>query len=392
MKLTANQIAFLLVPKKAQDINIDDINLPDFELPDADEESPEASEELTDKELAGLEPEKKEYASIPEAARDFVTKNPNQKATCCFDWVKQVYDAAGYSPRQVYQDLNYTGRIAGDHHASPAQMASIQPGDWLYINNRNNLDTHGNHSVIFLGWQGNNIAQVASYFGGSSHIHTYDINKYPIVHISKPMKKASKSARLEALYKIAQLVTDLEDSEISDELTDKDLVGLEEKFSGYKPPIRSEYINIGAFSPGVSTDPRHKSGHNGIDFMAPRGTPIYAIAPGIVTNVGTNALGGNVVNTSHENGKVKAYYAHLDSTNVKVGDEVNYDTVLGSVGNTGNASSTCPHCHFELKENGTLIDPGRKFPVKSYNSEAVMYATKNKCSIREALLKLILVK
>lgn len=115
-------------------------------------------------------------------------------------------------------------------------------------------------------------------------------------------------------------------------LPDNMLQGLEddvEQVSGYRSPIRSSYLNIGQFSPGVATDPRHKGGHNGIDFMAPKGTPVYAIAPGIVTNVSSNPMGGNTVNTSHEDGKVTAYYAHMDDISVSKGDVIDYDTIVG---------------------------------------------------------------
>jgi len=161
---------------------------------------------------------------------------------------------------------------------------------------------------------------------------------------------------------------------------------LKKEFQGYKCPIHDNYINTGAFSPGVATDAKHKSGHDGIDFMAPKGTPVYPIAPGVVIAAGSNAMGGNTVNTSHEDGKVKAYYAHMDGVSVKKGDLVDYDTVIGHVSNSGNAKGTCPHLHLQVWRGGSLINPSSLFSVKSYNKKEVDFATKNKCEIKEASL------
>lgn len=95
------------------------------------------------------------------------------------------------------------------------------------------------------------------------------------------------------------------------------------------------------------------------------GTPVYPLAPGVVSNVGTDPMGGNVVNVAHANG-VKTYYAHLSTANVQKGDQVNTNTVLGTVGNTGNASHTIPHLHFQVWKDGQIQDPARFFSVPQY--------------------------
>ena len=146
-----------------------------------------------------------DFSNPADAARYFVNNFPTLKAGHCWDWVKKVYDAAGFTTGQSWQDLNYTGKIAGSHRASPSQLQSLQPGDWIYINNRNQYDTHGNHSVIFLGWKGPNIAEVASYYDNSSHIHSYNVNEYPVTHISKYVAKPNKLAiKADLLIKKAQ--------------------------------------------------------------------------------------------------------------------------------------------------------------------------------------------
>lgn len=133
----------------------------------------------------------------------------------------------------------------------------------------------------------------------------------------------------------------------------------------FQSPIKGTYYNSGNFSPGVATDPRHPGGHKGVDLRASGGTAIYPIAAGLVTAVGGDPKGGNVINIQHPNG-VRAYYAHLGSAKVRKGDKVGINTVIGTVGNSGNAGSTFPHLHIQVWQNGQLINPGNLFHVPSY--------------------------
>jgi peptidoglycan LD-endopeptidase LytH len=96
--------------------------------------------------------------------------------------------------------------------------------------------------------------------------------------------------------------------------------------------------------------------HEGIDIFASRGTPVIATAPGVVTRVGTNALGGNVVWVRDLDRGLANYYAHLDHQTARTGQRVRRGDTLGTVGNTGNARSTPPHLHFGLYDAGAL-DP-----------------------------------
>ena len=100
---------------------------------------------------------------------------------------------------------------------------------------------------------------------------------------------------------------------------------------------------------------------------APAGTPVYPLAPGVVSNVGTDPMGGNVVNVQHA-GDVRTYYAHLSTARVQKGDKVTKDTILGAVGNTGNASHTFPHLHFQVWQGGQIQDPAKFFPVPQYTN------------------------
>lgn len=93
--------------------------------------------------------------------------------------------------------------------------------------------------------------------------------------------------------------------------------------------------------------------HEGVDIFAARNTPVYAATSGYVLRVGENRLGGIIVFTVGPGG-VRYYYAHLErvANGVQVGTPVTTDTVIGFVGNSGNAETTPPHLHFGLYTNG----------------------------------------
>src|SRR5579864_2884292 len=82
---------------------------------------------------------------------------------------------------------------------------------------------------------------------------------------------------------------------------------------GFTAPIHDEWHSSGGFT--YQPNPTHPRGHMGVDLRAPGGTPVYPLADGVVSNVGTDPMGGNVVNIQHANG-VRTYYAHLSSVSV----------------------------------------------------------------------------
>lgn len=87
--------------------------------------------------------------------------------------------------------------------------------------------------------------------------------------------------------------------------------------------------------------------HLGVDMISPRGTPLVAVVSGTAT-ASTNRLGGNAVHLAGSDGH-RYYYAHLDSWGTL--GSVSAGTVIGYVGDTGNATGT-PHLHFEIRPNG----------------------------------------
>lgn len=97
--------------------------------------------------------------------------------------------------------------------------------------------------------------------------------------------------------------------------------------------------------------------HEGLDIFAPRGTPVLAAAPGRVTRVGRNRLGGRVVWLRADGGPA-FYHAHLDTVLARRGARVTAGDTLGLVGNSGNARTTPPHLHFGIYIRGSgAVDP-----------------------------------
>ena len=92
--------------------------------------------------------------------------------------------------------------------------------------------------------------------------------------------------------------------------------------------------------------------HQGIDIFAARGTPVVSATRGVVTRVGVNRLGGQVVGVLGP-GLEWHYYAHLERFGrFREGDLVRPGDVLGYVGNSGNARGTPPHLHYGIYRRG----------------------------------------
>ena len=94
--------------------------------------------------------------------------------------------------------------------------------------------------------------------------------------------------------------------------------------------------------------------HPGVDFGANFGTPIQAAGDGTVVWAGPNGGYGNCTIIDHGHG-LATLYAHQSNILVHVGDQVTHGQVIGQVGSTG--YSTGPHLHFEVRVNGTPVDP-----------------------------------
>jgi murein DD-endopeptidase MepM/ murein hydrolase activator NlpD len=121
-------------------------------------------------------------------------------------------------------------------------------------------------------------------------------------------------------------------------------------------PVSNKELNRIASGFGMRIHPIYGIGkmHNGLDFTAPQGTPIYATGDGIVTTAGMGTGTGNYVVINHGYG-YETKYLHMVRIKASQGQKVKRGEVIGWVGSTG--ASTGPHCHYEVHINGTPVDP-----------------------------------
>ena len=99
--------------------------------------------------------------------------------------------------------------------------------------------------------------------------------------------------------------------------------------------------------------------HNGIDFAASTGTPVWAAADGDITFIGERGANGNLISMSHDSG-YETHYAHLSrfAPGLTRAVHIRQRQLIGYVGSTGR--STGPHLHFGLKRHGNFVDPARE--------------------------------
>ena len=122
-------------------------------------------------------------------------------------------------------------------------------------------------------------------------------------------------------------------------------------------PVNNEEMTRMASGYGWRSDPFTKARkmHWGMDFTAPKGTPIYASGDGKVIRADNRASGfGKHIRIDHGYGYV-SLYAHLSRYNVKRGQQVKRGDLIGFVGSTGR--SEAPHLHYEVRKDGQRINP-----------------------------------
>lgn len=122
-------------------------------------------------------------------------------------------------------------------------------------------------------------------------------------------------------------------------------------------PVNNVSLTRVASGYGFRTDPftKVRKFHFGMDFTAPRGTPVYATGDGIVKRADNSATGyGKHIRIDHGFGYV-SLYAHLFKYNVRVNQRVKRGDLIGFVGSTGR--SEAPHLHYEVFKDGIRINP-----------------------------------
>jgi murein DD-endopeptidase MepM/ murein hydrolase activator NlpD len=124
----------------------------------------------------------------------------------------------------------------------------------------------------------------------------------------------------------------------------------------WQMPVETTRISSGFGKLRVDPiDPTLTRTHKGIDMIAPLGTPVHAARGGQVVRAGATTGGfGNLVVIDHGAG-IRSFYGHLQSIDVRKGDQVETGAPIGAVGSTGRSSA--PHLHFEVRQHGRSIDP-----------------------------------
>ena len=133
--------------------------------------------------------------------------------------------------------------------------------------------------------------------------------------------------------------------------------------------------------------------HKGLDFAAPKGTPVFAAGDGVIEEARWNGTYGKYVRIRH-NANYKTAYAHLSRIIKKVNSKVLQGEVIGHVGNTGR--STGPHLHYEVLFLGKRVNPmkiklpsGKNIPKSEMQNfkKHVAHLTKEIYQIKKLLKK-----
>lgn len=122
-------------------------------------------------------------------------------------------------------------------------------------------------------------------------------------------------------------------------------------------PVQNENLKRVASGFGYRIDPftKVRKMHNGMDFTANTGAPIYATGDGVVERADNTASGyGNHIVIRHGFG-YQSLYAHLSKYNCRPGQHVKRGDVIGYVGSTGRSEG--PHCHYEVHKDGNVVNP-----------------------------------
>lgn len=204
-----------------------------------------------------------------------------------------------------------------------------------------------------------------------------DNNFYRVMMQTERISDAQRYAWLDRAERYNQL-TSLSDNELIDMLSDKmnllereiyvqsksfdylrDLAGNQKDRLAHIPaiqPIAEKDMKQMASGYGYRNDPIYGTGkfHEGMDFAADQGTPVYATGDATVLSAGWNSGYGYMIELDHGYNYVTRY-AHLSNMRVRPGQRVKRGDLIGNVGNTG--KSTGSHLHYEVRYNGVAQNP-----------------------------------
>jgi murein DD-endopeptidase MepM/ murein hydrolase activator NlpD len=131
--------------------------------------------------------------------------------------------------------------------------------------------------------------------------------------------------------------------------------GSEIVIHGFVFPVGDPHSFGDSFGAPRMMGSKYEHAHQGTDIMAPHGTPLLACERGIITEMGTDVLGGTKLWLKGESGTYY-YYAHLSAfaEGLTEGTVVEAGDIVGLVGDTGNARGGAPHLHFEIHPDGGM--------------------------------------
>lgn len=184
------------------------------------------------------------------------------------------------------------------------------------------------------------------------------LNKALPANRGGPLVKSAPLSEFELQEKIAELMAQIEFH--TDYLSDLEARLLQQSVLKDTLPNSSPIaVAFNSSSYGWRIDPfnGNKAFHEGLDFTALSGTPIFAAAGGIVSAAVQTPDYGKMIKIDHGS-SLETRYAHASKLMVKVGERVTKGQKIAEVGSTGR--STGPHLHYEIRLNGNPLDP-RKY-------------------------------
>lgn len=122
----------------------------------------------------------------------------------------------------------------------------------------------------------------------------------------------------------------------------------------FAEPVRGAFRHTSGFGPRRDPKTGRTRVHEGTDFAAAHGTPIYSTADGVVVHAGWQGGYGRLVTIRHDFG-IETRYAHLSNIRVREGQRVSRGDRIGDMGNTGRSTGT--HLHYEVRINGRPVNP-----------------------------------
>ena len=171
-----------------------------------------------------------------------------------------------------------------------------------------------------------------------------------------------------SLDELERKIADLEQSytKLDEELN---IIGSKRNNIPSIQPVTNHELTLLTAAYGTLMHPFYRTlqSHQGVDYAIPEGTRIFATADGIVKEIkGKNSTSGITVVIDHGNGYTTSY-SHLQSVKVKRGRRVQRGDIIALSGNSG--LSLAPHLHYEVRNNGTRVDPIHYFFMELTPSE-----------------------